>query len=154
MSTSQLDTEFDATTIQSNGKSISFVPNERQEQLLSLVFDSMSAENVIAEATLNSDGLYQVKMARDTTRVLTVSVFPRIAVNNLSQAVFLLHASLSHMPQHAMVRMARSALEDTDPLVKNWPSAITGDVIQRYFLPCKACLMAQQKKLPFLSQRK
>ena len=113
----------------------------------------MSPENVIAKAELNKEGLYQVKLERDTSKTLTVSVFPRIAVNNLSQAVYLLHASLGHIPQQGMVQLAKDALENpTNPMFKNYPRAITSDVINRYYLPCKACLMAQQKKLPFLSR--
>ena len=34
-------------------------------------------------------------------------------------------------------------------MVKHWPAAITPDVITHHFPSCKACLIANQKKLPF-----
>ena len=61
-STSQIDRELYAATIQSDGKSISFVPNERQEQILSMLFNEMDKDSVIAEAELNDDGLYEVQV--------------------------------------------------------------------------------------------
>ena len=62
LSTSQMDRELNAATIQSDGKSISFVPNERQEQILSMLFNEMDKDSVIAEAELNDDGLYEVQV--------------------------------------------------------------------------------------------
>ena len=97
LSTSQMDRELHAATIQSNGKSISFVPNERQEQILSMLFNEMDKDNVIAEAELNDYGLYEVQVSKNSAKAFSVSVFPRVGTNSLSQAVFLLHASLSHI---------------------------------------------------------
>ena len=77
LSTSQLDRELNATTVQSYGRSISFVPDQRQEQILQMLLDEMSPENVIADGEINEDGLYEIKVTRDSTRALSVSVFPR-----------------------------------------------------------------------------
>ena len=97
LSTSQIDRELHATTIQTEGKSISFVPSELQEQILSMLFNEMDEDKVIAEAELNDDGLYEVQVSRNSTKALSVSVFPRVGTNSLSQAVYLLHASLGHI---------------------------------------------------------
>ena len=107
LSTSQMDKELNATTVQTDGRSITFVPNERQEQVLNLLLEEMDPANVIADAKLNKDGLYEVKFKRDKARTLSVTVFPRVAANSLTQAVYLLHASLGHMPQTSLVALAR-----------------------------------------------
>ena len=52
------------------------------------MFYEMNPDNIIADAELNADGLYEVKVSRDSTKALSVSVFPRVATNSLSQAVF------------------------------------------------------------------
>ena len=57
LSTSQMDRELHAATIQTEGKSISFVPSELQEQILSMLFNEMDQDNMIAKAELNDDGL-------------------------------------------------------------------------------------------------
>ena len=57
-----------------------------------MLFDEMNPDNVIVDAELNADGLYEVKVSRDFTKALSVSVFPRVATDSLSQADFLLHA--------------------------------------------------------------
>ena len=125
LSTGQMDRELHAATIQTDGKSISFVPDERQEQILDMLFREMKPSNIIAEAELNEDGLYEVIVSRNSTKALSVSVFPRVGANSLSQAVYLLHASLSHIPNAAMIELAKSALEEqqnTDsptPMVQN-----------------------------------
>ena len=67
LSTSQLDREFNATTVQSDGRSISFVPDQCQEQILRMLFEEMSPENVIADGEMNEDGLYEIKVTRDST---------------------------------------------------------------------------------------
>jgi hypothetical protein len=154
ISTSQLDRDLNATTVQTDGKSISFIPDERQQQILHMLFEDMDPDNVLAEAELNENGLYEVKLSRDSEKVLSVSVFPRVAANSLSQAVYLLHASLGHMPKEAMIKLARSTEEENrdselTPMVHNWPAAITSDVISHHFPSCKACYMANQKKTPF-----
>ena len=157
LSTGQMDKELNAATIQTDGRSISFVPDERQEQILDMLFREMNPNNIIAEAELNDDGLYEVKVSRDSAKALSVSVFPRVAANSLSQAVYLLHASLSHIHKAAMIDLAKSALEEqhnTDslsPMVLNWPPAMTPNVIRNHFPQCKACLMAYQKKLSFFT---
>ena len=84
LSASQLDKEFNAATIQSDGKSISFVPDQRQEQLLHMLLEVMDPKNIIAEAELNDDGLYEVMVSRNSTKALSVSVFPQVATNSLS----------------------------------------------------------------------
>ena len=84
ISTSQLDRDFNATTVQSDGRSISFVPDERQQQILHMLFEDMDPDSVLAEAELNEDGLYEVQLSRDSSKVLSVSVFPRVAANSLS----------------------------------------------------------------------
>ena len=66
LSTSQLDRGLNATTVQSYGRSISFVPDQRQEQILQMLFEEMSPENVIANGEMNEDGLYEVKVSRDS----------------------------------------------------------------------------------------
>ena len=120
-----------------------------------MLFDEMNPDNVIADAELNSDGLYEVKVSRDSAKGLSVSVFPRVTTNSLSQAVYLLHASLGHIPQEALIELAKSAVEEQrdpeflTPMVKNWPSALTQNVIRDHFPQCKTCLLATQKKLPF-----
>ena len=108
ISTGQLDKEFNATTVQSCGRSISFIPDECQQQVLNMLFEEMDPNNVLAEAELNEDELYQVQLSRDSSKILSVSVFPRVAVNSLSQAVYLLHASLGRMPKEAMIHLAKS----------------------------------------------
>ena len=72
----------------------------------------MNPDNVIAKAELNSDCLYEVKVSRDSSKALSVSVFPRVATNTLSQAVYILHASLSHMPKNSMIALANSTIEE------------------------------------------
>ena len=68
------------------------------------------------------------------TRALCVSVFPRVATNSLSQAVYLLHASLGHMPRNAMIALAKSVIEEhrnsdtLSSMVVNWPTALTPEV--------------------------
>ena len=155
LSTSQMDKELNATTVQTDGRSITFVPNERQEQVLNLLLEEMDPANVIADAKLNKDGLYEVKFKRDKTRTLSVTVFPRVAANSLTQAVYLLHASLGHMPQTSLVALAKEAIEEqsNSSMVLNWPSAMTPEVISSHFPTCRACACANQKKLPFLSVR-
>ena len=64
LSTSQLDKELNATTVQTDGRSIPFVPDQRQEQILQMLFDEMNPDNVIADAELNADGLCEVKVSR------------------------------------------------------------------------------------------
>ena len=157
LSTSQLDRELNAATVQSEGKSVSFIPNERQQQILSMLFNEMDKDDVIAEAELNEDGLYEVQVSKQSAKAYSVSVFPRVSTDSLSQAVYLLHASLSHMPKEAMIRLAESASEecrDTDslhPMVLHWPPAITGKVIRAHWTSCKACLLAQQKRVEFFT---
>ena len=157
LSTSQLDRELNAATVQSEGKSVSFIPNERQQQILSMLFNEMDKDDVIAEAELNEDGLYEVQVSKQSAKAYSVSVFPRVSTDSLSQAVYLLHASLSHMPKEAMIRLAESASEecrDTNslhPMVLHWPPAITGKVIQHHWTSCKACLLAQQKRVEFFT---
>lgn len=56
LSTSQLDRELNATTVQSYSRSISFVPDQRQEQILQMLFEAMSPENVIADGEMNENG--------------------------------------------------------------------------------------------------
>jgi len=97
LSTPQMDKELNATTIQTDGRSITFVPDERQEQVLDILLEEMNPLNIVADAKLNDDGLYEVKYKRDHKRTLSVTVFPRVAANSLTQAVYLLHASLGHM---------------------------------------------------------
>ena len=75
LSTSQMDRKLHAATIQSDGKSISFVPNERQDQILSMLFNDMDKDNVIAEAKLNDDGLYEVQVSKKSAKAFSVSVF-------------------------------------------------------------------------------
>ena len=62
----------------------SFVPSERQEQILNMLFNEMDQDDVIAEAELNDDGLYEVQVSRNSTKALSVSVFPRVDTNSLS----------------------------------------------------------------------
>ena len=72
----------------------------------------MDQDNVIAEAELNDDGLYEVQVSRNSTKALSVSVFPRVGTNSLSQAVYLLHASLGHISKEATMELAKSAAEE------------------------------------------
>ena len=57
----------------------------------------------------------------------------------LSQAVYLLHASLGHMPKSALIALAKSASEEqTDSellssMVMKWPTALTPEVIRDHF---------------------
>ena len=118
-------------------------------------YEDMDPDNVFVEAELNEDGLYEVKLSRDSKNVLSVSVFPRVAANSLSQAVFLLHASLGHMSKEAMIQLAKSTVEehkdlDVTPMVDHWPAALSSDVIIHHFPPCKACALANQKKMSFV----
>ena len=154
-------------TTRDNAESIGFIERKNQaengghpppplasslKQILEILFNEMNPDNVIADAELNDDGLYEVQVTKDISKALTVSVFPRVGTNTLSQAVYLLHASLSHMSKDGMIALARSSLEEQrncNPMVKNWPSAISPNVIRDHFPQCKACLMANQKKLPF-----
>ena len=154
ISTSQLDIELNATTVQMNGKSISFVPNDSQRKMLRELVENMDSSDVLAEANLNDDGLYEVTMS-NTSKALSVSVFPRVAANTLTQAVYLLHASLGHMPKDALISLAKNTMEEENPnpMVKNWPSALTAEVIGQHFPSCKACMTAQQKKIPFATER-
>ena len=45
LSTSQLDRELNATTVHSYSRSISFVPDQRQEQILRMPFEEMSPDS-------------------------------------------------------------------------------------------------------------
>ena len=74
LSTSQMDKELNATTVQTDGRSITFVPNERQEQVLNLLLEEMDPANVIADAKLNKDGLYEVKFKRDKTKNILTKI--------------------------------------------------------------------------------
>ena len=47
--------------------------------MLRMLLDDMDPKNIIAEAELNDDGLYEVMISRDSTKALSVSVFPRVA---------------------------------------------------------------------------
>ena len=120
--------------------------------MLRMLLDDMDPKNIIAEAELNDDGLYEVMISRDSTKALSVSVFPRVATNSLSQAVYLLHTSLGHMPKKALMALAKSVNEEQrDPetlssMVMNWPSALTPEVIRDHFPQCKACALSFQKK--------
>ena len=106
-----------------------------------MLFEEMSPENVIADGEMNEYGLYEVKVTRDSAKALSVSVFPRVAKNSLSlsQAVYLLHASLGHMPKSALIALAKSASEEqTDSellssMVMKWPTALTPEVIRDHF---------------------
>ena len=155
LSTSQMDRELKATTVQTDGRSITFVPDARQEQVLDMLLEEMKPENVVADASLNEDGLYEVRYTRDNKRTLSVTVFPRVAANTLTQAVYLLHASLGHMPQDSLVALAKDAAEEksNSSMVVGWPSVVTPDVINTHYPSCKACMQANQKKLPFFHVR-
>ena len=109
LSTGQIDKELHAATIQMGGKSIPFIPDEQQEQILQILFNEMNPDNVIAKAELNADGLHEVKISRDSSRTLAVSVFPRVGTNTLSQAVYILHASLRYMPKDSMITKRSTA---------------------------------------------
>ena len=75
--------------------------------IFNILFKEMNPDNIIAKAELNADGLYEVKVPRDSSKTLAVSVFPRVSTNTLSQAVYILHASLSHMPKDSLIALAR-----------------------------------------------
>ena len=47
-----------------------------------MLFEEMCPENVIADGEMNEDGLYEIKVTRDSARALSVSVFPRVATNS------------------------------------------------------------------------
>ena len=51
-----------------------------------------------------------------------------------------------------MIALANSTIKeqrDLQPMVMHWPSATTATVIREHFPHCKACLLANQKKLAF-----
>ena len=56
-----MDKELNATTVQTDGRSITFVPNECQEQVLNLLLEEMDPANVIADAKLNKDGAHHIE---------------------------------------------------------------------------------------------
>ena len=94
LSTPQMDKELNATTVQTDGRSITFIPDERQEQVLDILLKEMNPDNVVADAKLNDDGLYEVKYKRDQARTLSVTVFPRVAAN--SSCIFTARFSWTH----------------------------------------------------------
>ena len=96
-----------------------------------------------------------MKYKRYQARTLSVTVFPRVAANSLTQAVYLLHASLGHMPQASLTALARDALEEqsSGTMVSGWPPSVTPEVINTHFAQCRACAHANMKKLPFLHVR-
>ena len=58
----------------------------------------------------SDDGLYEVQVSRNSTKALSVSVFPLVGTNSLQQAMFLLHASLSPISNEAIIELAKSGI--------------------------------------------
>ena len=54
-----------------------------------MLFNEMYQDNMIAEAELNDNGLDEVQVSRNSTKALSVSVFPLVGTNSLQQAMFL-----------------------------------------------------------------
>ena len=146
LSTPQIDKYLGGATIQYSSRSVTFIPDENQKQMLNEICGSVGNKNMIMDAKLNSDGLY----AADTSYLSksNVAVFPRIECATLAQAVYFLHCSLGHMPKSALLYLAKDGCGE-GKMVSNWPTTITTEVINRNYPQCKACMEAQSKKAPF-----
>ena len=144
----QLDKEQGAAVITINGRMVALKPTSDQRALLKeVIADAESHDALIFDAKLMRDGLYKFKATEPVPvrkDAALVNIFPRIATRNLAQAVYFVHCSLGHMPQALMLHLIRNNL------IKNFPTALTMDVIRNNWLPCKACADAFMKVLPIV----